>query len=323
MIQGYDVTDATITRVPGTGSDILIDFGGGDSIEVRGTLTGGFFTEIETITFDGPGTVTSFTSADLRHLLADQEATAGDDVIIGTSATDTLEGGLGDDFLSGQGSGDQYLYTFGDGHDTIWDRGGGSGDEVVIDGILSSDVTFERAADNLDTVIMTFAGGGSIRLEGSLNGSFSFGIETVTFNADSTSFTMPQLRDILTAQTATSGNEDILGWSTADTLFSGAGDDVLSGFASGDTYVFDIGDGDDVVDDNGGGNGDEIIFNDRDSTDATFSALVPGSDDLLIEFANGDSVIVIDGTTSSFVDRIEEFVFDDVTLMHGDVLLLL
>ncbi|WP_137700267.1 calcium-binding protein [Marimonas lutisalis] len=68
--------------------------------------------------------------------------------------------------------------------------------------------------------------------------------------------------------------------------------------------------------------GDDV-FNGRDIAEATWNRLVPGSDDLLVEFVNGDSVLVIGGASNSFNDRIETFTFDDGSLTHTDVFALI
>lgn len=322
-INGYDLSDATITQVPGTAADILIDFGNGDSLLLGDALTGSFADGIEEVVFTGPGGTQTVTPQDIRNLLTAAQASAGDDIITGTSASETLEGGLGDDFLTGGSQGDTYVYTLGDGNDTIEDNGGGAGDVLELNGITSGSVSVVRALDNPNSVILTMADGGTIRLENTLDSNFADTIDTITFVGEGVSWTMQDLRDMVIANEATAGNDDISGWSTDDTLFGGTGDDFLTGGGGTDTFIFNIGDGDDIVYDQGGGGTDEIVFNGRDISDASFSYLYDGSNDLLIEFANGDSVVVRETIPGGFSNRIEEYVFDDGTLTHADMLLLL
>ena len=260
---------------------------------------------------------------ELRNLLTQSQATAGDDVIIGISGIETLEGGLGDDFLSGIGGADTYVYTLGDGNDVIEENGAGAGDVLELNGITSDSVTVTRANDNPSTAIITMADGGTIVLENTLPSSFADTVDQITFVGEGVTWDMQDLRDFIIASEATSGDDDIFGWSTNDTLSGGAGDDYLSGAGGTDTYLFEIGDGNDIVFDLGGGGTDELIFIGRDIADAEFSALYDGSNDLLIEFSNGDSVVVQQTIPGAFSNRIEEYTFDDGTLTHDDMLALL
>ena len=322
-INGYDVGDATFERGLGNTNDLLISFGGGDSILVSDTLADSFSDGIEEFVFDGPGGTQTLSLQDVRDILSAQQATAGDDIIIGTGAVETLEGGLGDDYLSGRNGQDTYVYALSDGHDVIEESGAGAGDQLVVNGIASTDVTVSRTADAPNTAILTMPDGGTVTLVNSLQGNFADEVESIAFTADGANWNMLELRTQILAGESTAGDDDITAWSTDDTITGGEGDDFLSGQSGSDTYVFNVGDGDDTVLERGGGNVDEFIFVGRNQADASFSALFDGSNDLLIEFADGDSVVVVDGIPGNFANRIEEFTFDDGTLLHADVIALL
>lgn len=57
---------------------------------------------------------------------------AGADLLVGNAGADTLQGGLGNDFLLGGAGNDTYVYTTGDGLDTILDADGSG--SIVVDG---------------------------------------------------------------------------------------------------------------------------------------------------------------------------------------------
>ena len=86
---------------------------------------------------------------------------------------------------------------------------------------------------------------------------------------------------------------------------------------------FNIGDGDDTVHELGAGSTDVFVFNGQDYADATFSRLVPNSPDMLIEMASGDTVVVIDAANGGYTNSIEQFIFDDQTVLWADISVLL
>lgn len=84
--------------------------------------------------------------------------TPGDDVIVGGPGRDTIAGGLGDDTLSGSGDADTFLYSAGDGSDTITDFQRGA-DRLVLLGVTG--VSF---VSNGDVATVTLADGSQLTL---------------------------------------------------------------------------------------------------------------------------------------------------------------
>lgn len=87
-----------------------------------------------------------------------QQATDGDDTIYGFSYEDVLDGGAGDDYLSGGNENDQYIFNVGYGHDTIQENMtriySGQTDTVAFGSDVQLDqVTFERIGNGQDLVI--------------------------------------------------------------------------------------------------------------------------------------------------------------------------
>ncbi len=318
QIQGYASTDASFSYVPGSSTDLVISFTNGDQIIIRDTLNGSFVNQIETITFDGDNV--SYNMADIRGILFTQQQTPGDDVIYGSTQNDTFEAGLGNDFLLGGAGSDTYVYNFGDGNDSIRDIGAGSTDILELNGILLADISISRDLGSPNDLLLTFSDGGSVYIYDTLSGSFTNQIEQINIVDDGLILTMADMRALLLAQESTNGNDNLFGWSTNDTLEGGLGDDFLSGGAGSDTYIFNMGDGSDLIQDSGAGSTDVVQFTNYATADASFERLTPGSNDLLISFANGDQIIIINGASNSFTDRIEQFQFTDGTLTIADVL---
>ncbi|WP_377506782.1 calcium-binding protein [Octadecabacter sp. R77987] len=153
----------------------------------------------------------------------------GHDVLIGGDGNDDLKGGAGDDDLSGDG-----------GQDEIW---GGDGDDLI-DGGLATDTIYGgtgnddiQAGAGLDLV---YGGDGDDVINGFGGSDDIFGgrgddtIDGGTFNDEIY---------------GGDGNDTIDGEGGVDVLNGGAGDDMLTGGLAGDTFVFNITNGNDTVTD--------------------------------------------------------------------------
>ncbi len=103
--------------------------------------TGNDFQQIDFYDFDDG---TEWTASGLAAAVIAASATDGDDSIEGFWSADTLAGGLGDDSLSGLDGSDTYVFTRGDGKDTIEDNGSGDTDVLLIHDYVPDDVTVER-----------------------------------------------------------------------------------------------------------------------------------------------------------------------------------
>ena len=319
VIRGYSSTDATFTRLDTGFSDLLISFATGDSIILDTALEGGFAGGIEQVTFDGDNVV--LTIEDIRDILTTGDETNGDDVLIGTGNVNTLEGGLGDDVMRGYNASDTYIYTLGDGNDLIRESGGGDFDVLQINGVLSTEFTAKQGSRSFTDLELSFADGGSIYIVDTLQSGFDNGIEEIQFVDDGVTFTMLDFRNLILDQLTTDGDDIVTAFSNEDVLIGGAGNDTLSGGGASDTYVFSAGDGVDFVDENGNGDTDVVQFTDYASTDAVFTRLTLNSTHLVIDFAGGERVTVLDTLNDSFTDAVEEYRFDGdgVTLTSADV----
>jgi len=73
---------------------------------------------------------------------------------------DVLEGGRGDDTLAGSHRSSTYVYTYGDGNDTIRDQGqvGVTPDVLKFRGVYSDDVTLEKDGDDMLIAIRDVSG---------------------------------------------------------------------------------------------------------------------------------------------------------------------
>ncbi|MGY2172776.1 calcium-binding protein [Pseudomonas gingeri] len=206
---------------------------------------------------------------------------AGNDTLNGGSGADVLEGGTGNDILNGGAGGDIYLFKLGDGRDTInEDNGYGSETDIVKfgAGILASDITATRVGTSL--VLSHRNGQDQITLSNWFaTNSGRYQVERFEF-ADGTVWTSSALStrlldlqggdgdDVLTGVSSAqsqvirggAGNDVITAGAGADLLEGGTGNDVLNGGAGADLYLFDLGDGQDVInEDNGYGSEIDVL----------------------------------------------------------------
>ena len=161
--------------------------------------------------------------------------------INGTNANNVLNGsgaGTGDDILHGLLGADTYVFSAGNGNDTVSEEGDASA--TVIDKLQFTDkaaASFSFSRSGADLVID--AGGADrvtvVRQFDATNRSYR--VEQMVDSTGltyslSTSLTGTSGRDVVVG---TDGNETIGGADGADILFGGAGDDTLNGGAGNDT----------------------------------------------------------------------------------------
>ncbi|ULA65541.1 MAG: hypothetical protein LZF86_220002 [Nitrospira sp.] len=220
----------------------------------------------------------------------------GSESLSSGAGSDTLTGGPGNDVLDGGEGGDTYVFNPGDGIDEIRDD---IGDPAFPDvnrlrfgtGITASDLTLFTNGDGI-TVNRVAVGtsGDEISLPNFADfipalavAEFADGVTLDLYNlyaanlrTDNQTIVGGEGELVLIGGT---GNDTILGWSSTSTLLGGMGDDVLVGadgtnflmggrgndFIQGgsgnDTYLFNMGDGLDTIDDVAAvGEGNRIQF---------------------------------------------------------------
>lgn len=213
----------------------------------------------------------------------------------------TLDGRGGNDALNGFNGGTTFIFAPGGGQDTVRSFDGASLDFLVPDtlqlqDVLPSDVTVVRNVDNV--VISRNGTTDQVTIQSffTFNGfnpgnTFPHQVEQVQFE-DGTVWGIPALTDKIVRVTGTDGadelrgfdNKDdtILGFAGDDTLVGlsgndvldgGPGNDILIGGPGSDSYIFNLGDGVDTIEDHaeggqGGGNaeaistGNTVVFGD-------------------------------------------------------------
>lgn len=187
----------------------------------------------------------------------------GDDKLYAYGGHDTLNPGNGNDLVSGYSGSATYVYNHGDGEDTL--------DGSMLDSV---DIVLGAGIDPAHTILKRLAGDTGYVLEfADTNGNetgdrivIRSGTEPTVYFADSTIW---EFADIVTAAVqlgtiyayGTTWDDILNGDATNNVVYAGAGNDTVTGGAGNDTiysvsgndtYVFNRGDGRDVIYDTGG-----------------------------------------------------------------------
>lgn len=272
---------------------------------------------------------------------------SSNDLILGTGSMDYLDGGTGDDKLTGGNEGDVYVFGQNYGQDIISDSDPSQMDEenefdptfyVAIDNpdmlylkdLKLSDVTFSRTEDLKDLLITVNGAEDSLLIHQQFNawygvpvyGKYWAGrLEGFVFS-DGESLTADEVMKMMTDTGKTNGNDIIYGFSIDDVLDGGEGNDYLSGGNDNDTYIFGLGYGNDIIEDNFtdtlSGQVDQVLFNDDVlPAEITFDRM-GNSDDLILILSDESTLTIKDQFelfvfTSTFApSRIETFQFQDI-----------
>ncbi|WP_226661415.1 calcium-binding protein [Microbulbifer aggregans] len=272
--------------------------------------------------------------------------TAGDDVLLGGEGNDTLQGGAGNDLLVGGVGDDLYIYT--GGQDRIDGTGGGTDTLRFANGITFSSVASFLTKSGDDLILKVNGGPDQVTLSGFFLGGENL-VETIEFETGG-SLTAQQIFDAfgLTVPTpapgfdntleGTTGNDGALsGTAARDLIRGGNGDDVLNGGADedrleggngadilagdsgndlliggrdNDVYIFRSGDGQDTIDNVGGGS-DELHFDGIDFNDVASGLMMSGNDLVLNISGGSDSVTIKDWFLGG------DHVVDSITFASG------
>jgi len=195
------------------------------------------------------------TEKDLFTILNIGTASDLDDTLISNTQDSVVEAKKGNDVIIDFGGNDTYIFNLGDGQDAVTDSNGT--DKIKFGaGISSADLIFERKDDDLIirikntsdqlTVLYHFNDMWDSETQ---KYTYPCKIETLLFS-DSSTLDLSTIQVIIAG---TDGSDNIVGYALDDEIFEGKkGDDYISGYSGNDTYIFNIGDGQDRIYDSAG-----------------------------------------------------------------------
>ena len=299
VLQFTNVNPWNINAVLQLNGDWIISYGDQDDLIVVVGADIGSSYGIQIVRFaDGTVWNRSDLAARVQNLVI---GTEGDDTLWGTSRNELLFGGSGNDTLRGGEGSDTYLFSRGDGADTIQERihGWSFGDLNTLRflDINPGDIDFVRLS-GFHWEIGYGGLGDQITLLDADWGS-AYGVQRVEF-ADGTVWDRSELDARLVAQPVQGSNGDdwLDGTRFNDLILGGAGHDVLSGYGGNDTLE--------------GGLGHDTLYGDEGSDTYVFSR--GDGIDTLVDWAHSESG---DHNTLRFTD-INPGDIDFVRLSGGD-----
>lgn len=243
-------------------------------------------------------------------------ATSGNDLLFGSAGADSINAGNGDDTVYGGAGGDTYYYSNGNGSDTIIDMGSDTAtDTLSFTDIASSAVGITYQNGDL---LLTY-NDATILVKQQSQGNH-FGIETFSFS-NGVSLSANDMEQLYLGQLVTSGNDNINGFASDDTLQGGAGADTLSGGAGSDDYLYNNGDGNDIIIDNGNaGETDRLMLGsgiNPEDISVTFSS---NRQDLVLH-VNGAGSITLQNILLSEYSGIEQTPLHNGTILDKNIIL--
>lgn len=248
-----------------------------------------------------------------RTLVGDES----NETFSGFESNEVFDGGGGNDQYSGGGGDDVYRFGRSDGQDRVW--ASWSLNQLVFkDGVSPDDVVVRRV--NSAVVFTIRDTGDSITFENAYGwwGSGVRELSMVRF-ADGSTWTPEQVDQ--KALEGTDGDDVIadLGVEAGEVLAGGAGNDVLIGQRGGGTiYVFNRGDGQDIVDEGGSYSYTDTLRFGPDIVATDLEVRAQG-DDLVIGIAGTNDRVTIKNHASSVIETYE---VGGITLSHQEILAL-
>ncbi|AXE35007.1 calcium-binding protein [Chromobacterium phragmitis] len=266
FLAGIKAADVKVLK---SGNDLVLMLANGqDGITIKNGAVDKMGWAGEVVFADG----VRWSAADLQKLIVvggndTIKGSAGDDVLVSVGGTVVLEGGKGNDTLKGGAAHDIYVFNLGDGNDVIINNSVNVSvshqSEIRLGvGISVSDIVVVRAGN--DVILKHVNGSDSILIQNWFSAT-SAQVGSVIF-ADGTSWTSAQISqwasgvitggagdDLLQGGAGNdvldggAGSDTLIGLGGDDTLKGGAGNDVLDGGAGRDVYIFNLGDGQDVI----------------------------------------------------------------------------
>ncbi|WP_416637939.1 calcium-binding protein [Pseudomonas sp. OHS18] len=244
----------------------------------------------------------------------------GNDVLIAGSGANSLYGGDGDDtlfagdgasVLSGGSGNDFYIFAAGNGNTIInnWDNQVGNVDKLIIEDYALADLAITRLNDDLIVTVKETGRTLTVQSYFQNDAEGGYALDYIGLEKDGTILDIPTIKALV--QVASENSDRLYGYSGSDTLsgqggndliFGGAGNDILSGDAGDDqitggagtdVYRFELGWGQDVINnyDTGTEKTDAIVFG-QGIAKADIAITRSGSDLILSYRGTADKITV-------------------------------
>jgi Ca2+-binding RTX toxin-like protein/predicted Fe-Mo cluster-binding NifX family protein len=279
------------------GDDAVFTMQNGESITILGQFNNDLRFSIETFEFSD-GTLWDQQSL-LNGIVEDMKQTG---IVSASKWSETFRHSAGDGSYIIQGD----------------DNLGGQIDNLVFTDVASDEITLVQNGLN---AVLNLENGESIVIVGQLDTGNEPRISTFAFSDGVIVTDITQLQSGSDSSIASTEAADIIDGSSGADLFNGhSGNDTINGGEGGDTYQYTLGDGNDrIVDsDNDYGVVDRLFLSGMTASDVRFEST--GDEDLIVIFANGERITVVDHFSESGNNAIEQVQFSDGTILNSEVI---
>ncbi|MBT0962389.1 calcium-binding protein [Denitromonas iodatirespirans] len=311
VLDGLDGNDSLYGKA---GNDTLIGGAGNDSLQGEDgddILDGGAGNDYLT---GGNGSDSLDGGAGADHLTGGNGndnliGGADNDYLYGGNDDDVLTGGAGNDYLSGDAGSDTYVFSRGDGQDTVSNYSSSANDVDVVlltGGLLPPEVSLSRSGDNLVLSITGTTDKLTVQSYFNQDAAGPYVVDQIRFE-NGTIWDVAAVKTLV--QQATAGNDTLYGYATDDALDGQDGNDYLYGKAGNDTLNGGAGadqvhgeDGDDSLD---GGVGNDYLYGGNGSDTLNGGAdndyLYGGNDDDVLTGGAGNDYLSGDAGSDTYV----------------------
>nr|NKE48777.1 hypothetical protein [Falsiroseomonas frigidaquae] len=273
----------------GAGNDTLVGGAGADTLDGgEGYDTADYATSTEGVKVDmlDGSQSTGDAAEDIFVSIENLVGGSGNDTLLGDGAANILDGGDGDDFISGRGHGADTLsggetLIGGAGNDTVSYEWATSGVTISLGAGTTTGFGFSDSTTDFENAI---GGSGSDLLLG------TSGANSLTGGAGNDTFYGYAGADTLLGG---EGNDLIQGWGDNDVLNGEAGADTISGDSGDD--LLDGGDGNDTLE---GGDGNDTLLGGEGNND-----LAGGGGLDVVDYSAAVASSVVFGTLSQELSR--------------------
>ncbi len=275
IIDLQDGSNTVIKYNSGDGDDIILGFGDTDSLDISGAEFSSVKSGEDILFTIGEGSILLKEAASSGEILFDESKSikkvklvgnSRNNSLVGGKKNDTLNGGRGNDTLTGGKGKDIFVYSAG--KDVIADYS--AQDKISVASayenfsVSGSDLIFTFGKNNSLTV--KNGAGKAVNLNSVVNfytadGVFDKGKKSVTLSADTKNFSAKNYSNLATIDGSETNSASITGNSKGNfiragyssTIAGGKGKDTIFGGDGSDIFIYNKGDGKDVIENYGEG----------------------------------------------------------------------
>jgi len=311
---GAGISESSVSVSSNSAGDIiLMDGTSGDRIQLdnmisyNGGLNGN--NGVAEVEFADDSVLTAQQLLTMAHTIT---GTTGADTLTGPVGADTFDGKGGDDVEIGTSGADTFIYNQGYGDLEINEYQYGGQNSVLQLGARISASSLTVGEDSHGDIILTDGTtGDQIQLDGMLSSS-AYGVGEIKF-ADGTTLSRQQI--INEATTGTTGSDTLYGASTGSVFDGKGGNDVEIGTSGADTFIYNQGYGDLEINEYQYWGQNSVLQLGAGISESSLSVSGNSAGDIILTDGTSGDRVQIDGMVSNSADGVAEIELADGTTL--------